>query len=90
MELVFTSLSETYWGALQPHARIAQSWANCLVFGVYLPGGEQIGFGRLLTNYAFCAHLDNAFIRRASRGLGLGRALFEAILAHPDLATVDH
>ncbi len=90
MEMVFTSLAETYWAANQPRARIARSWANCLLFGLYSPTGEQIGFGRLLTDYAFRAHLGDVFVHPASRGLGLGRALIEMILAHPNLATVDH
>ncbi len=90
MDMVFASLSKTYWAANQPRARIARSWANCLLFGVYSPSDEQIGFGRLLTDYAFRAHLGDVFIRPAWRGLGLGRALIETILAHPELATVDH
>lgn len=90
MEMVFASLAKTYWGANQPRARIARSWDNCLPFGVYSPSSEQIGFGRLLTDYAFRAHLGDVFIQPASRGLGLGRSLIEAILAHPGLATVDH
>lgn len=90
MEMVFTSLARTYWAATQPRDRIARSWANCLTFGVYAPSGEQIGFGRLLTDYAFRAHLGDVFIHPAARGLGLGRALIETILTHPELTTVDH
>ncbi len=88
--MVLSSLAGTYWATNQPRARIARSWANCLLFGVYAPSSEQVGFGRLLTDYAFRAHLGDVFIRPASRGLGLGRALIEAILAHPELTTVDH
>jgi len=36
------------------------------------------------------AHLGDVFIRPASRGLGLGKALIETILAHPELPTVWH
>ena len=90
MEMVFASLAGTYWAANQPRPRIARSWANCLLFGVYAPSGEQVGFGRLLTDYAFRAHLGDVFIHPAARGSGLGRALVEAILAHPELTTVDH
>ena len=90
MEMVLTSLADTYWAAHHSRDRIARSWANCLIFGVYSPAGDQIGFGRLLTDYSFRAHLGDVFILPASRGHGLGRALIEAVLAHPELTTVDH
>ena len=89
MEMVLASLAGTYWAADRPRVVLARSWANCLPFGVYAPTGEQIGFGRLLTDYALRAHLGDVFIHPTARGLGLGRALVETILAHPELATVD-
>ena len=89
MALVLRSLATTYWGVGMPAALIARSWANCLCFGVYDPVGRQVGFARLLTDYALRAHLGDVFIEPASRGRGLGRALVETILAHPELATVD-
>ncbi len=90
MDMVFASLAGTYWAANQPRARITRSWANCLLFGVYSPSDKQIGFGRLLTDYAFRAHLGDVFVCPSSRGLGLGRALIEVILTHPELVSVDH
>ena len=65
-----------------------RSWANCLTFGVYAPGGSQAGFARVLTDYALRAHLGDVFIQPEARGLGLGKALVEAVLAHPELRTV--
>ena len=88
MEFVRTSLATTGWAANQPRALIDRSWSNCLCFGIYSPDGPQVGFGRLLTDYAFRAHLGDVFIGPASRGLGLGKALVETILAHPKLATI--
>ena len=38
--------------------------------------------------YTFRAHLADVYILPVARGLGLGRALIEAILAHPELTTV--
>ena len=48
------------------------------------------GFGRVLTDYALRAHIGDVFVAPAARGQGLGRALVETMLAHPDLATVTH
>ena len=88
MEFVVASLATAYWAVGRPRAVTERSWANCLCFGVYAPGGAQVGFARLLTDYALRAHLGDVFIHPASRGLGLGKALVATILAHPELATV--
>ncbi len=90
MQLVHDSLAGVYWTLDRPRALTERSWANCLCFGVYAPDGAQAGFARLLTDYALRAHLGDVFVRPAMRGLGLGTALLETILAHPELATVWH
>lgn len=90
MNLVHASLAGAYWALSRPRALTERSWANCLCFGLYAPDGTQAGFGRVLTDYTFRAHLADVFICDAFRGLGLGKALVETILAHPELATVIH
>ena len=90
MDFVHRSLAEAYWAVDRPRAVTERSWANYLCFGVYAPDGRQVGFARVLTDYALRAHLGDVFIRPSSRGLSLGRALVAAVLGHPDLATVDH
>jgi GNAT superfamily N-acetyltransferase len=90
MDFVHASLADTYWGADRPRALTERCWANSLCLGVYAVNGEQAGFARVLTDYALRAHLTDVFVRRSSRGLGLGKALIEAILNHPALSTVDH
>lgn len=90
MAFVHASLADAYWAVGRPRALTERSWANCLCFGMYAPGGAQAGFGRVLTDYAFRAHLGDVFIRPESRGLGLGKALIEIILGHPELATVSN
>ena len=88
MDLVHSSLQTTSWGAGRPRALSVRSWGNCLCFGIYAPDRTQAGFGRLLTDYAFRAHLGDVFIDPAHRGRGLGKALVETLLAHPELTTV--
>lgn len=89
MEFVHASLAQVYWAADRPYALTERSFANCLCFGIYGPE-RQVGFARLLTDYALRAHLGDVFIRPDARGLGLGKALVATILAHPELATVYH
>ena len=88
MDLIHAALVGEYWALGRPRALTERSWANCLCFGIYAPDGAQVGFGRLLTDYAFRAHLADVYIHPAARGLGLGKALVETILAHPELRTV--
>lgn len=87
---VHKSLATAYWAIHRPPAVTERSIANCLCFGIYAPSGEQVGFARVLTDYALRAHLADVFIEPALRGCGLGKALIETILAHPELITVTH
>ena len=88
LDLVHASLAGEYWALGRPRALTERSWANCLCFGIYAPDGAQVGFGRLLTDYTFRAHLADVYILPVARGLGLGKTLVETILAHPELTTV--
>ena len=89
MAFVHRSLATTYWAETRDPAITERSVANCLCFGVYAPD-RQVGFARLLTDYAMRAHLGDVFIHPSTRGAGLGKALVETILSHPDLTTVTH
>lgn len=87
MEFVHASLATVYWAENRPRAVTERSFANCLCFGIYGPDG-QVGFARLLTDYAMRAHLGDVFISPVARGLGLGKSLVRTILAHPELTTI--
>jgi GNAT superfamily N-acetyltransferase len=88
MDLVHAALAGAYWARERPRALAERSWAHCLAFGAYAPGGALAGFGRVLTDYAFRAHVADVMVLPASRGRGLGRALIGTMLGHPALATV--
>ena len=90
MAFVLASLDGVYWAAGRAHAVTERSWANCLCLGIYAPDGHQVGFGRLLTDYALRAHLGDVYVHPDERGRGLGKALIEVVLSHPELATVQH
>jgi GNAT superfamily N-acetyltransferase len=63
---------------------VARSIENSLPFGIY-QGDAQIGFARVVTDYATFAWIADVFVIKEARGKGLSKWLMEAILAHPDL-----
>lgn len=88
MDFVHNSIAASYWAAGRPRALTQRSWANSMCFGLYNPESVQIGFARVLTDYALRAHIADVFVASNARGLGLGKALVETILKHPELITV--
>lgn len=88
IELIHRFLAATYWARGIPAAVVRRSIDHSLCFGLYenLDGGErQIGFARVITDYATFAYLSDVFVLEAFRGRGLGNWLVATILAHPDL-----
>ena len=88
MEFVHRALSGAYWAAMRPRDLTVRAFGHSLCLGVYAPDGAQAGFGRAVTDYALRTHLADFYIYPSRRGLGLGKALVETILAHPELGTV--
>lgn len=76
---------ESYWAGAIPRDVVARSVANALSFGLYAPDGAQVGFARVVTDRATFAWLADVFIDPGQQGLGLGKGLMDAIVAHPDL-----
>lgn len=76
---------QSYWAGAVPREVVARSVANALSFGVYAPDGAQVGFARVVTDKATFAWLADVFIDPDRQGLGLGKGLMDAIVAHPDL-----
>ena len=89
MDFVHRSLADAYWARGRARSLTDRSWANSLCLGIYAAGGTQVGFGRVLTDYAVRAHIADVFVRPEDRGLGLGKSLVAIILSHPELVTVD-
>lgn len=82
---------ESYWvpGITKPAVERLLKFALC--YGVYdcSDGDEvQIGFARVITDYASFAYLADLFILSNYRGRGLGKWLISCILAHPELQSL--
>ena len=74
--------TQSYWAKGVPREIVARSVANALCFGVY-DGSRQVGFARVISDYATFAYLADVFIVEPYRGRGLSKALMDTIMAHP-------
>lgn len=76
-------LSErSYWAKGRSLEVVKRSIQHSLCFGVY-KAGEQVGFARIVTDYATFSWLCDVFILENHRGRGLGKWLVETIVEHP-------
>ncbi len=75
---------ESYWATERTLEQTETAIKNSLPFGVY-KGENQIGFARVVTDYATFAYLGDVFILEEFRGQGLSKWLMETILSHSDL-----
>jgi len=57
---------------------------HSICFGGFL-GSKQVAFARVITDCATFANLVDVFVLPEHRGLGYGKALMAAIMAHPPL-----
>jgi GNAT superfamily N-acetyltransferase len=84
VDLVHEFLKLTYWASGIPDEIVRRSIENSLAFGVYTDD-EQVGFARVVTDYATFAYLADVFVLEAHRGRGLAKWMMEVITSHPRL-----
>ena len=82
--LVHGWLQRTHWAEGIPLETVRRSIGSSLCFGAY-EGGRQVGFARVITDYATFAYLADVVVDEAARGRGIGQRMMKTILAHPDL-----
>ena len=75
---------ESYWASNRTKEQTERAIKNSLPFGVY-KGENQIGFARVVTDYATFAYLGDVYILNEFRGQGLSKWLMEVISNHPEL-----
>ncbi len=76
--------TQCYWAIGRSLEVVERSIQNSLCFGVY-KGAQQVGFARVVTDFATFAWLCDVFIATPYRGLGLSKMLVASVVAHPEL-----
>ena len=75
---------ESYWSRGIPFETVKKAAEHSLTF-IVLCGEEQVGYARIISDYAIFAYLGDVYILDAHRGKGLSKWLMETIMGHPEL-----
>jgi len=84
LDAVHAYLAQSYWAREIPKEVVAKSIRGSLCFGLFA-GNRQVGFARVVTDYATFAYLCDVYILEEHRGRGLAKWLMEAVVEHPEL-----
>jgi GNAT superfamily N-acetyltransferase len=74
---------EAYWAVERSWETVQRSIDNSLCFGLY-DNAIQVGFARVVTDYAIFAYLCDLFIVKSHQGQGLGKWLIECVTDYLD------
>ena len=85
LDVIHRVLKETYWSPGIPRDVVARACAHSLCAIARDDGGKLIGFARLVTDKATFAWLCDVIVLPGKQGRGLGRALVQTFLDHPEL-----
>ena len=85
VELIHDFLSRTsYWANGRTLEVVQRSIENSLAFGIYKEN-DQVGFARVVTDYATFAWVADVFVLAEHRGRGLSKWLMGVMLSLPRL-----
>ena len=80
--------NESYWAKNIPVETVERSIEGSCCFGLYVKENsisKQIGFARVITDFATFGYLADVFIIETYRGKGLAKWMMEMIMKHPEM-----
>jgi ribosomal protein S18 acetylase RimI-like enzyme len=72
-------LKQSYWANTRPLEVVLRAIESSVCYGVY-EDGLQVGFARVITDFATTFYLCDVIIDKACRGKGYGKQLLQAIV----------
>lgn len=85
LDVIHNFLTNCYWARGIPREVVERSNARSLCFGVYHENGAQVGFARVISDFATIAYVGDVFVLESHRGRGLSKWLMECITQHSAL-----
>jgi GNAT superfamily N-acetyltransferase len=96
LNVVHGFLTNSYWARGIPRDMVLRSIEHSLCFGIYdesqplakdagVRASVQVGFARVISDFATVAYLGDVFVLESHRGRGLSSWLMECITQHPAL-----
>jgi GNAT superfamily N-acetyltransferase len=70
---------ESYWAKNIPVDTVKKSIEGAFCIGIY-NNGQQVGFARVISDYATFGYLADVFVLPAHRGKGLSKAMMKFIM----------
>jgi N-acetylglutamate synthase-like GNAT family acetyltransferase len=86
-DAVYDFLKTTPWASGLSRDALDRAMRNSLCFSLF-EEDRQIGFARVITDFATYAYLCDVYVTEARRSQGLGSWLIQCVLAHPEIATL--
>ncbi len=88
LDVIHGFLTNCHWAKGISRELVEKSIQHSLCFGVYeVSQGvrKQIGFARVISDFATFAYLSDVFVLESHRGNDLSKRLLSEIMKHPDL-----
>jgi len=84
LALIHDFLANSYWAKGIPRKIVERAIKNSLCFGAYRDG-KQVGFARVISDFATIAYLADVFVVPEHRGRGVSKLIMRAVTEHTDL-----
>jgi GNAT superfamily N-acetyltransferase len=85
LDVIHAFVTRSYWFEGIRRDVMERAVAGSLPFGLYAPDGRQVGFCRVVSDFATFAYLMDVFVLEEHRGRKLGVWLIETVVSHPKL-----
>jgi GNAT superfamily N-acetyltransferase len=85
VDLIHHYLSkDSYWARNLTRERCERSIEHSLCFAAF-DGQAQVGFARVISDFATFAYVADVFVVPSHRGRGISKGIMQAIRSHPEL-----
>jgi ribosomal protein S18 acetylase RimI-like enzyme len=86
VDAIHAYLTRSYWSPGIPRDIVERAIRHSLCVGAYAAaGGAQVGFTRVVTDYATFAYLCDVYVLEQHRGHGLGKRMMREVMSLPAL-----